>query len=65
MVTKPRRIAAMSLAYCVAKERGCLPSGAAGSSVGYMVRNDRRGHLLSCQIIHMTIGILLKMLVLD
>ncbi len=30
--------------------------------MGYMVRNDRRGHLPSCQIIYMTIGILLKML---
>ena len=30
-----------------------------------MVRNDRRGHLPSCQIIYMTIGILLKMLVSD
>ena len=39
--------------------------GAAGSSVGYMVRNDRRGHLPFCQKIYMTIGILLKMLVLD
>ena len=41
------------------------PPGAVGSSVGYMVRNDRRGHLPSCQIIYMTIGILLKMLVSD
>ena len=56
MVTEPRRIA---------EERGCPPPGAAGSSVGYMVRNDRRGHLPSCQIIYMTIGILLKMLVSD
>ncbi len=55
----------MSVAHCVTKERGCPPPGAAGSSVGYMIRNDRRGHLPSCQIIHMTIGILLKMLVLD
>ena len=30
-----------------------------------MVRNDRRGHLPSCQITYMTIGILLKMLVSD
>jgi len=29
-----------------------------------MVRNDWRGHLPSCQIDYMTIGILLKMLVL-
>ena len=33
--------------------------------MGYMVRNDRRGHLPSCQIIFMTVGIQLKMLVLD
>jgi hypothetical protein len=56
MVTEPRRIA---------EERGCPPPGAAGSSVGYMVHNNRRGHLPSCQIIYMTIGILLKMLVSD
>ena len=37
------------------------PSGAVGSSVGYMVRNFRRVHLPSCQIIYVTIGILLKM----
>ncbi len=30
-----------------------------------MVRNDRLGHLPSCQIIYMTIGILLKMLMSD
>jgi len=30
-----------------------------------MVCSDRRGHLPSCQIIYMTIGILLKMLVSD
>ena len=30
-----------------------------------MVHTDRRGHLPSCQIIYMTIGVLLKMLVLD
>ena len=65
MVTKPRRIAVVSLAHRVAEKRGCPPPGAAGSSVGYMVRNDRRGHLPSCQIIFMTIGIQLKMLVLD
>ena len=38
------------------------PSGATGSSVGYLVRSGRRVHLPSCQIIHMTIGILLRML---
>ena len=65
MVTKPRRIAAMSFAHCVAEERGCPPPGTAGSSVGYMVRNDRWGHFPSCQILYMTIGILLKMLVSD
>ena len=65
MVAEPQRIAAVSLAHRVAEKRGCPPPGAAGSSVGYMVRNDRRGHLPSCQIIYMTIGILLKMLVSD
>ena len=65
MVTEPRRIAAVSLAHPVAEERGCLPPGAAGSSVGYMIHNDRWRHLPSCQIICMLIGILLKMLVLD
>ncbi len=55
----------MSLAHRVAEERGCPPHGAAGSSVGYVVRNDRWGHLPSCQIIYMTIGILLKILVSD
>ncbi len=64
-VTEPRRIAAVSFAHRVAKERGCPPLAPRGSSVGYMVCNDRRGHLPSCQIIYMTIGILLKMLVLD
>jgi hypothetical protein len=39
------------------------PPGAAASSEGYMVRNDRWGHLPSCQRIYMTIGIPLKMLV--
>ncbi len=65
MVTEPRRIAAVSLAHRVAEERRCPPPGAAGRSVGYMVCNDRRGHLPSCQIIYMTIVILLKMLVSD
>jgi hypothetical protein len=41
------------------------PPGTVGSSMGYMVRNDRQGHLPSCQIIYMTIGILLKMFVSD
>ena len=56
---------AVSLTHRVAEERGCPPPGAAGSSVGFMVRNNKQGHLLSCQIIYMTIGILLKMLVSD
>ena len=47
------------------QEEGMPPPGAAVSSVGYMVRNDRRVQLPSCQIIYMTIGILLKMLVSD
>ena len=62
MVTEPQRIMTMSLAHRVAKERGCPPPGTAGSSVGYMVCNNRLGHFPSCQIICMTIGILLKML---
>ena len=41
------------------------PPGSAGSSVGYIVCKDRQMHLPSCQIIYMTIGILLKMLVSD
>jgi HrpA-like RNA helicase len=65
MVTEPRRIAAVSLVHRVNEERGCPPPGAVGSSVGDMVCNNRRGHLPSCQIIYMTIGILLKMLVSD
>ena len=65
MVTKPQHIVAMFLVHRVAKERGCPPPGAAGSSMGYMVCNNRRGHSPFCQIICMTIGILLKMLVSD
>ena len=53
------------LAHRVSEERRCPSPGAAGSSVGYMVRNDRRGHHPSCQIIYMMIGILLKMLMSD
>ncbi|KAL9186787.1 hypothetical protein ACHAXT_010507 [Thalassiosira profunda] len=63
VVTQPRRVAATSLAQRVAEERGCPPPGAPGSSVGYMVRSDRRVDLRSCQIIYVTIGILLRMLV--
>ena len=65
VVTQPQCIRAVSLAHRIAKERGWPPPGAEGSSVGYMVHNNRRGHLPSCQIIYMTIGILLKMLVPD
>jgi HrpA-like RNA helicase len=65
VVAEPRCIAAVSLAHRVAEEMGCPPPGAVGSSVGYMVHNDRRGHLPSCQMIYMMIGILLKMLVSD
>ena len=65
MVTEPRRIAAVSFTHHIAEERGCPPPGTTGSSVRYMVHNNRRGHLPSCQIIYMTIGILLKMLVSD
>ena len=65
MVAEPRCIAAVSLAHRVAEEMGCPPPGAAGSSVGYMVHNDRSVHLPSCQVIYMAIGILLKILVSD
>ena len=41
------------------------PPGTLESSVGYMVHNDRRVHLPSCQITYMMIGVLLKMQVLD
>jgi len=63
VVTQPRKVAAISLATRVAEERGCTPPGVNGSSVGYMVRSDRRVCLPSCRIIYMTIGILLRMLV--
>ena len=63
VVTQPRKVAAISLAYRVAEERGCPMPGVKGSSVGYMVRSDRRVDLRSCRIIYMTIGILLRMLV--
>jgi len=63
VVTQPRKVAAISLASRVAEERGCPPPGVQGSSVGYMVRSDRRVYLPSCRIIYMTIGILLRMLV--
>ena len=63
VVTQPRKVAAVSLAYRVASERGCPPPGAKGSSVGYIVRLDRQVDLRSCRVIYMTIGILLRMLV--
>ena len=63
VVTQPRRVAAISLAYRVAEERGCPMPGVLGGSVGYMVRSDRRVCLQSCRIIYMTIGILLRMLI--
>jgi len=63
VVTQPRKVAAISLAQRVAAERGCPPPGSKGSSVGYMVRSDRRVDIRSCRIIYMTIGILLRMLV--
>lgn len=62
IVTQPRRVAAISLANRVAQERGCPPPGTLGSSVGYMVRSDRRADLRSCRIIYMTIGVLLRIL---
>ena len=63
VVTQPRKVAAISLASRVAEERGCPPPGVQGSSVGYMVRSDKRVCLSSCRIIYMTIGILLRMLI--
>jgi hypothetical protein len=63
VVTQPRRVAAIALANRVADERGSPPPGEAGSSVGYMVRSDKRVDELSCRIIYMTVGILLRMLV--
>lgn len=63
VVTQPRKVAAILLAHRVAAERGCPSPGAKGSSVGYMVRSDRRVDLRSCRIVYMTIGILLRMLV--
>jgi HrpA-like RNA helicase len=62
IVTQPRRVAAISLATRVAQERGCPQPGTLGSSVGYMVRSDRRADLRSCRIIYMTIGVLLRIL---
>ena len=63
VVTQPRRVAAIALANRVADERGSPPPGEAGSSVGYMVRSDKRVDERSCRIIYMTVGILLRMLV--
>ncbi len=63
VVTQPRRVAAIALANRVAEERGSPPPGQAGSSVGYMVRSDRKVNDGSCRIIYMTVGILLRMLV--
>ncbi|KAL7548858.1 hypothetical protein ACHAWF_012127 [Thalassiosira exigua] len=63
VVAQPRRVAAISLAGRVAEERGCPSPGERGSSVGYIVRSDRRADLRSCRIIYVTIGILLRMLV--
>jgi hypothetical protein len=63
VVTQPRRVAAMSLAQRVAEEMGSPPPGAKGSSVGYIVRLDRRVAEGTCRIIYCTIGVLLRMLV--
>ena len=63
VVTQPRKVAAISLANRVAEERGSPSPGSKGSSVGYMVRLDRKVDLRSCRIIYMTIGILLRMLI--
>ncbi|KAL7438158.1 hypothetical protein ACHAXM_008046 [Skeletonema potamos] len=62
IVTQPRRVAATSLAQRVAQERGCPPPGQTGSSIGYMVRSDRRVDFRSCRVIYMTIGVLLRIL---
>lgn len=63
VVTQPRKVAAIALANRVADERGSPPPGEAGSSVGYMVRSDKRVDERSCRIIYMTVGILLRMLI--
>ena len=63
VVTQPRKVAAIALANRVSDERGSPPPGEVGSSVGYMVRSDRRVNEQSCRIIYMTVGILLRMLV--
>ena len=62
VVTQPRRVAAISLAQRVAQERGCPPPGRTGSSIGYMVRSDRRVDFRSCRVIYMTIGVLLRII---
>ncbi|KAK1733976.1 ATP-dependent RNA helicase [Skeletonema marinoi] len=62
IVTQPRRVAATSLAQRVAQERGCPPPGQSGSSIGYMVRSDRRVDFRCCRVIYMTIGVLLRIL---
>lgn len=62
IVTQPRRVAAISLAQRVASERGCPPPGQRGSSIGYMVRSDRRVDFRCCRVIYMTIGVLLRIL---
>eukprot|EP00986_Skeletonema_menzelii_P013094 scaffold7435_cov74-Skeletonema_menzelii.AAC.10 len=62
IVTQPRRVAAISLAQRVAQERGCPPPGQSGSSIGYMVRLDRRVDYRCCRVIYMTIGVLLRIL---
>ncbi|VEU35303.1 unnamed protein product [Pseudo-nitzschia multistriata] len=63
VVTQPRRVAAISLANRVAEERGSPPPGEPGSSVGYLVRSDRRIDERTCRIVYVTVGILLRMLV--
>jgi len=63
VVTQPRKVAAISLANRVSDERGSPLPGKFGSTVGYMVRSDRRVDERSCRIIYLTVGILLRMLV--
>ncbi|KAG7355003.1 ATP-dependent helicase HrpA [Nitzschia inconspicua] len=63
VATQPRRVAAISLAQRVAEEMGSPPPGSKGSSVGYIVRLDRRVAEDTCRIIFCTVGVVLRMLV--
>jgi HrpA-like RNA helicase len=61
-VTQPRRVAAMSLAERVAKERQSAPPGKADSLVGYHVRLGRAIDDNTTRIVYCTVGILLRKL---